>query len=323
MSKLAALVLIGLVAILVSGLVGCVSAPANPISVPTPVIDDDIEQRLVDKTWISPAMVSIGAPMTFLVVGIDSNTVEIYVQSTKGFPDSGFVLVGNETIPYKKTTSTSFVDSKVTQIHKKGAVVLGAKGDYYPGARAEWDLRIHNGNDAVQVTEEYSVLTGADEASVEIQLKRPLADADIKNVTLFGNNTLEKLVATYYNPDTKGLVIKGLIPDSFRIITITYFAWAEFLVSYREPDYAKEGYDRPPPEAKDWVIIVDSTPVLAPKETREILVVLAMPRMVLAPPEKHYLYPNRWEFWVSVTEQTGGSVQTEMASRWLVWKSVV
>ena len=75
-------------------------------------------------------------------------------------------------------------------------------GNYYPGARAEWAIRVHNGKDTP----------------------------------------------------------------------------TEFLVSYGEPSYTKEGYKRAPTEVQDWIVIVDATPVLAPKETKEILVVLAMPK---------------------------------------------
>lgn len=49
-----------------------------------------------------------------------------------------------------------------------------------------------------------------------------------------------------------------------------------------------------------------------PKETRDILVVLAMPKdaVVFAP---------KWEFWISVIDTTQkGMVQTELATRWLV-----
>jgi len=173
MGKLLALVL---TVVLLAGMVGCSTVPAEVPPVPTtptipsspnPASDPDVEARLVDKTWISPAMVQIG--------------------------------------------------------------------NYYPGARAEWSIRVHNGNDTM----------------------------------------------------------------------------AEFVVTYRVPDYVKEGYSMPPVEARDWVIIVDPTPVLAPKETREILVVLVMPKDAKITSQK-------WEFWISVMEKTGGQVVTEMASRWCV-----
>jgi len=109
-------------------------------------------------------------------------------------------------------------------------------GNFYPGARAEWLLLVHNGNDAV----------------------------------------------------------------------------ASFEVVYRYPDHVGEDYVKPTKEVQDWVIIADTTPVIAPKETKEILIVLAMPKdaAVFAP---------KWEFWISVKDTTqSGMVQTELCSRWLI-----
>jgi len=108
-------------------------------------------------------------------------------------------------------------------------------GNFYPGARAEWEIKIHNGNDI----------------------------------------------------------------------------WTEFFVSYMVSDEKREGYALAPVEAKDWVIIEDSTPVLAPKETKKILVVLYIPEGVAVPDKK-------WEFWTVAGEVSARAVQIQMATRWLV-----
>ena len=85
-----------------------------------------------------------------------------------------------------------------------------------------------------------------------------------------------------------------------------------FLVSYRYPDHVGEDYVKPPPEAQNWVIIADETPLLMPKETREVSVALSMPR-------KANTEPKKWEFWVSVIDTTQkGMVKTELCVRWLV-----
>jgi len=86
----------------------------------------------------------------------------------------------------------------------------------------------------------------------------------------------------------------------------------EFSVSFRVPGSAEEGYVTAPDEAQDWIIIADPTPVLAAKETREVLIALVMPEAAEAPAKK-------WEFWVSVRDASQtGMVQTELACRWLV-----
>ena len=87
---------------------------------------------------------------------------------------------------------------------------------------------------------------------------------------------------------------------------------AQFEISYRVPDNVQEGYARPTVEVADWVIIVDTTPVLAAYQTKEIAVVLDMPGNAKSPGDD-------WEFWVSVKDKSqGGFVQTEICSRWLV-----
>lgn len=85
-----------------------------------------------------------------------------------------------------------------------------------------------------------------------------------------------------------------------------------FLVSYRYPDHVADGYSKPQSEAQDWVMVVDTTPVLAPYETRSILVVLAIP-------ENAVVAEDNWEFWISVKDASqGGMIQTELCCRWLI-----
>lgn len=87
---------------------------------------------------------------------------------------------------------------------------------------------------------------------------------------------------------------------------------ASFSVDYRYPDNVGEGYVKPTLEVQDWVIVADTAPVLAPRETRDILVTLSMP-------EDTAVFAEQWEFWVSVSDTTQtGNVKTAMATRWLI-----
>jgi hypothetical protein len=89
---------------------------------------------------------------------------------------------------------------------------------------------------------------------------------------------------------------------------------AEFSVIFREPGTAAEGFVVAPEEAQDWVIIADPAPVLAAKETRQVLIAVVMPKNAEA--------PAKWEFQVVVKDVTQTAmVQTELASRWLVTMS--
>lgn len=87
---------------------------------------------------------------------------------------------------------------------------------------------------------------------------------------------------------------------------------ASFGVYYRYPSHIGEGYELPPAEAQDWVIVADPTPVLMPRETRDILIALDMP-------ENTDISTPKWEFWIGVKDITQtGTVRTELACRWLI-----
>jgi len=184
-------------------------------------------------------------------------------------------------------------------------------GNFYSGARAEWNIRLHNGNDASPQIEMQSVVSGIDETSGEIKIKKPLANGDITGVIITSDNRNDELVVKSYDPKTKSLFIEGLLPDALRVITVNYTAWTEFFVSYMVSDTIREGCSIAPIKAKDWVIIEDSSPVLAPKETREIMIVLDIPQDAVVP-------DKTWEFWTVAGEVSTEAVQTQLATRWLV-----
>lgn len=65
------------------------------------------------------------------------------------------------------------------------------------------------------------------------------------------------------------------------------------------------------PELKDWVIIADPTPVMAPQSSQDIMITLTVPEKVST--------PDKWEFWISVKDATqSGAVLTELCLRWLI-----
>ena len=87
---------------------------------------------------------------------------------------------------------------------------------------------------------------------------------------------------------------------------------SSFALVYRNPSRVEEGYVFAPAHVKDWVIIADATPILMPRETREVLVALEMPPTAISPGPK-------WEFWISIQDTTQeGTIITELCSRWLV-----
>ena len=88
-------------------------------------------------------------------------------------------------------------------------------------------------------------------------------------------------------------------------------ASTSFTISCRPADSVGEPYVKAPPCVKDWVMVVDTTPVLAPRETRDILVTLEMP-------EDLEIFAPQWEFWVTAIDTSQGMIKTELGVRWLV-----
>lgn len=87
---------------------------------------------------------------------------------------------------------------------------------------------------------------------------------------------------------------------------------ADFMVSYRTPDYTNNGFDKAPNGTQGWVIVTDSNPTLISRETRDVLVVLDVPANVT-------ITSDRWEFWIAVKDVSqAGMIQTELCSRWMV-----
>lgn len=87
---------------------------------------------------------------------------------------------------------------------------------------------------------------------------------------------------------------------------------AEFAIYYREPDHVDDSYVKAPESVQEWIIIADPTPVLEPRETRDILIALEMPENAESP-------GPQWEFWIAVRDTTQVSmVRTELAARWLI-----
>lgn len=184
-------------------------------------------------------------------------------------------------------------------------------GNYYPGATAEWTMKVHNGSS--ERMETFKVTTEIGEDSITLPLKAKVWQEDINNISVVSDLESDLINVDSYDYGTDNLTISGMADDSVRIFTIEYIPESTpFSVNYRHPDNVDEGYAKPPDEAQDWVIIADTTPVLAPYETRDILVVLAMP-------QDAEVFAPKWEFWVSVkdTSQTG-FVAVELACRWLV-----
>ena len=80
----------------------------------------------------------------------------------------------------------------------------------------------------------------------------------------------------------------------------------------RNPDNTITGYSKATDTEKSWVVISDQAPVLAPRETRDILIAVDVPL-------RAKVNSKNWEFWVSAMDaQQKGQIVTELCSRWNV-----
>lgn len=86
---------------------------------------------------------------------------------------------------------------------------------------------------------------------------------------------------------------------------------SRFTIEYRMPNKLTPGYQLPPADAYKWVTIVEPEPLIAAKETREIIIRLEIP-------EKAVVNQKQWEFWIVTRAGGQGSIQTENGARCLV-----
>lgn len=188
-------------------------------------------------------------------------------------------------------------------------------GNFYPGATAEWQIIVHNGdglkNKLLQITTEPSERVAA------IPLKATLANNGLLDIIAI-TSTLdgEKLEAIAYDASTQLLTIKGFIPSAKRIVRITYKTISKFSVSYRQPSIFKEGYSSPPDGIESWVSFDTPALQLRPMENGVINVSLVIPPSTDVEAKK-------WLFWLGVIEEEVGAsakvvTQVELGQRILV-----
>lgn len=283
MTKLiVSLILVGLV-IFVIGMVGCTAAPVVPQQ-PNPTINEDVEARLVDRTWISPAMVQIG--------------------------------------------------------------------NYYSGARAEWSLRLHNGKDtpvklvvsprkAGYTKESYFIAPSEIQDWVIVADSTPvLAPKETKEilVVLAMPKEIDDKTAYVWQVTSVGLSRLDTIRGEKSAEYLKGVKASEWYIKEMEIAKAQGGIERIEAQAqgkaqailKKFLDTDQEANLLVYFEGEQSVNVKQFDRERIKDVsfsseffKKGFLTvfdlrKQKWEFWVSVVEQTGGMVQTEMCSRWLV-----
>lgn len=184
-------------------------------------------------------------------------------------------------------------------------------GNFHSGARAEWNITVHNGNE--YTTESKMVVTGENETEADIPVNQ-MVFGDGIGTRLISDNSKDGLELVEVCLDKKALRISGFNPDDKRTLTITYKYYALFNIGPKIPEKAMVGFVKAPIETQDWIIITKPKIVMAPYETREIPISIEMPEDI-----KDGSFPPNWEFWISVIDASQkGVVNIELCSRWLI-----
>jgi len=236
---------------------------------------------------------------------------------------NGYTYEGNTTTPAASvetksptTTKPSSPTTKLIDTEKRppetttwispGKVLIG---NFYRGAEAEYPITIHNGG--TTGTDTKKVTTDPGETEADISLNSLLSRNSLKSIDrLSSDNSKDTLVPVSYNPDT-GLKIRGFSPADTRVLVMQYQADTKFTIEVKPPDWADQAYVDEIKEVVDWIIIVDPTPVLAPLETREIMVQIKMPF-------NSKITMKQLEFWTVVVSDQKGQVQVALATRWII-----
>lgn len=184
--------------------------------------------------------------------------------------------------------------------------------NFYPGARAEETVRIHNdyslvGERKIVTTEESDIPDKHGFITVDIPVNQTLHDGDTSNILCISSNLpSDSLAVVGYDLTENTITISGFTPLSERTIEIIYVADAIFSIYCKTIDLDIEAY----------ITITPNTLLLAPHETGEVLVVIEFP-------EDLEIEVEQFSFHISagkITTMTHTlTVITEMNTLWTVY----
>lgn len=216
-------------------------------------------------------------------------------------------------VPAKEATSIRATDMPGFSISASSAIAPAQVdiGNLYPGATAEFQILIHNGDGLKNKL--LQIKTDRDETVAAFPLTVVLANSGLLDIVSIESSIQEKLEAIAYDVSTKLLTIKGFKPLETRYVKITYKTISNFKSYYRLPDNTKTGFNSPPVLAGEWITFDKPELLLRPMENGSVTVSLKIPPDVKVDSQK-------WEFWVGVMERGVGqsaqiSTEIELCSR--------
>ena len=271
-------IVLSLVSIL---LVACASPITYPVQAETTTSDGGVLE-ILNGTHIEPAvdvdfnlqLLATLSHSKWRVVGGFLPTGSMRLSSSGQFSGAAtkFGETGSFTIELSNGTQT--ITRDCTFRVKDVVWVFPARvdvGNFRPGARAEYIIKVHN-DDSVTTerkkvgTDNTDVPDAEGFVTVPIPLNQKVHEGLSSVLSIKSDNPKEALRATAYT-DNKTIVVKGFLPLTERIIEISYIADSMFSVSYETVDVNVE----------KWVTISDTSFVLPPHTTKEVLVAVDMP----------------------------------------------
>lgn len=315
------------IAILVSVvLVGCDSS----LGVTTSTVGMDAQLRILPPTTIEPNVVVpynrqlvavIGEPADETPVKCNWRLLSGNLPSGIQFDDSGrfsgaaTIFGETGTFLVQAASGAQAVVTNFSFTVKDTVWVFPGTIDvdkFYPGARAEYTIKVHNDESLMSeqkkvTTDETDVPNTEGRITADIRIKQALHDRDITNVRpIKSSNPVDRLRVLSYDSENQTLKITGFLPLAERIISISYTADTLFNVFYEKVGDLDVG---------SMVQIAEPQFVLSPHETKEVLIVLEMPKDY-KPTEK------KFEFLIGTGRTLGSKgnldVQAVNAVRWTV-----
>ena len=262
------------------------------------------------KRVVVVGFLSVGMMLT----GCSNSVIANPIATSKATPAYLNKLVIPEPIP---VPTQSIDTSKLVGFDTNASSAIAPAqvdiGNFYPGATAEFDIIIHNGdglkNKLLQIT------TDSGETVAAIPLNVVLANSGLLDIQSIDSSLPgERLEATAYDTTTKLITIRGFAPSETRVVKITYKTISVFKAYYKAPSKTKAGFTTNA-LATDWVSFDNPEIQLRPMENGKVKVILEMPKTAQA--------FDKWEFWVAVTERGMGqgnqiATEIELCSRILV-----
>ena len=172
--------------------------------------------------------------------------------------------------------------------------------DHYFGAVAEWNMYVHCGDGIKSAL--LRIKTEPNEETADIPLDATLLNGSFGDIlALQSGNGNETLKVIAYDKELREMTITGFIPDSERIVRVTYRALTPFRVYYSLRDKPTPGYEFAPEELASLITFSTESFKLMPFETRTVVGKITIPLGTR-------IKPGKYVFWIDAVERINTGV---------------